>query len=233
MTGGVDRELTYRHSGAWIAELEFQRYRPRQSLDNVLRDFDLLQFVTGAAPWGELARRVDVPSCLWVATTIEGDRMSRAKSGPLARRIWSRLMTRVAKIYERRALNAADSVLALSPYTSRSLSGLLGGREVPLAFCGVDTNLFTPALDPGGSPGKPEYILCVARLFDARKNVMMLLRAYASLLKQRPDLPDLRHRLRKRSTRAPAVTWLALFHSNTLPPASPRRGSGRRAPLLV
>ena len=101
-------------------------------------------------------------------------------------------MTGIAKAYERRALLAADSVLALSPYTSRSLSTLLEGRAVPLAFCGVDTKLFSPSAPADRNRETPAYILCVARLFDARKNVMMLLRAYASLLTERRDIPELR-----------------------------------------
>lgn len=190
---GVDRGLPYRHVGAWISELEFQRYRPRRALDDVLQDFDILQFVAGAAPWAEVARRIDKPKCLWTATTIVGDRTSRAGDGSRARQVWSALMTVAARKYEKRALQSADSVLALSPYTARSIAPILGGSKVPLAFCGVDTSLFRPAeLDVTEKDPAEVYILCVARLFDARKNVKLLLHAYAALLKQRPDIPELR-----------------------------------------
>jgi glycosyltransferase involved in cell wall biosynthesis len=189
---GVDRGLPYRHVGAWISELEFQRYRPRHSLDAILKEFDIIQFVAGAAPWAELGRRIDKPKCLWVATTIRADRSSRANVGSLARQFWSAAMLKVSERYEKRALLSADSVLALSPYTSKSIEQLTG-ENVPLAFCGVDTEAFRPATsgDSSSSNGAP-YILCVARLFDARKNVKMLLRAYAALLEQRSDVPELR-----------------------------------------
>jgi glycosyltransferase involved in cell wall biosynthesis len=95
-------------------------------------------------------------------------------------------MTRVAHRYEQRALNDCDSILALSPYTVRSL-GPMVNREVSLAPCGVDTALFHPSYEE-----RPDrYILCVARLFDPRKNVSMLLRAYSSLAKKNPSIPDL------------------------------------------
>ena len=190
---GVDRGLPYTHVGAWVTELEFQRYRPRRALDEILEQFDILQFVTGAAPWAEVARHVHKPKCLWVATTIKGDRSTRAKAGSFARNLWSNMMMSVAEIYERRALKSADSVLALSPYTARSIARVLNkANDIPLAFCGVDTDLFAPRVTgPGRAENKP-YILCVARLFDARKNVMMLLRAYASLACGRDDMPELR-----------------------------------------
>lgn len=189
----VDRGMPYKHVGAWLTELEFQRYRPRKVLDSLFADFDILQFVAGAAPWGELAARADKPTCLWVATTIRGDRSTRAALGSLPRRTWSSLMMRVAEKYEARALRSADSVLALSPYTAKSIEQMTGIRDVPLAFCGVDTELFRPrnSAEVGRSSGD-DYILCVARLFDARKNVKMLLRAYATLRSLRPSVPELR-----------------------------------------
>jgi glycosyltransferase involved in cell wall biosynthesis len=185
--------MPYVHVGAWATELEFQRYRPRRVLDEILREFDLLQFVTGAAPWGELARHSQKPTCLWVATTIRGDRATRAKSGSLARQILSRVMMRIAEKYERHALESADVILALSPYSARSLSAILPERrkKIGLAFCGIDTQRFRPSGSISASSDN-RYILCVARLFDARKNVIMLLRAYASLLRERRDIPLLR-----------------------------------------
>ena len=181
-----ERGMPYLHVGARFTELEYQRYRPRRSLDSVFNRFDILQFVAGAAPWVETAADVDKPKCLWVATTIAGDRAARAASPLSLRRVWWSVMTRVAHRYEQRALMQCDSILALSPYTVRSLSPMVN-REVSLAPCGVDTALFHPSYEE-----RPDrYILCVARLFDPRKNVSMLLRAYSSLAKRNPSIPDL------------------------------------------
>ena len=183
----VDRGLPYLHVGASLSELEYRRYRERPILDSLLAQFDILQFVAGAAPWLAVAERVDRPKCLWVATTIAADRASLSAGRPSLRKAWSGVMTRFALKYEERALRIADSILALSPYTVRSLAPMLGGREVPIAVCGVDTSVFYPAAEGNGE----RYILCVARLFDPRKNVAMLLGAYAELVHQRDDVPDL------------------------------------------
>ena len=181
-----DRGMPYLHVGARFTELEYQRYRPRRPLESVLARFDVLQFVAGAAPWVETAAPIDKPKCLWVATTIAGDRAARAATPLSMRRMWSSVMTRVAHRYEQRALRHCDSILALSPYTVRSLAPMVD-REVSLAPCGVDTTVFHPAYED-----RPDrYILCVARLFDPRKNVAMLLRAYSEIAKKNPSVPDL------------------------------------------
>ena len=178
--------MPYLHVGARFTELEYQRYRPRTSLDSVFNQFDILQFVAGAAPWVETAANVHKPKCLWVATTIAGDRAARAASPLSLRRVWGSVMTRVAHRYEQRALKQCDSILALSPYTVRSLAPMVN-RKVSLAPCGVDTTVFHPSYEERSD----RYILCVARLFDPRKNVSMLLRAYSSLAKKNPSIPDL------------------------------------------
>jgi len=189
---GEERGLSYVRVGAWLSELEFQRYRPRRALTGILERFDIIQFVCGTAPWVEVSRELDKPKCLWVATTNAGDRASRAAEGPLARRAWSSVMRAAAEVYETRALRAADSVLALSPYTMRSIQPKLRGRTASLAFCGVDTELFRPRREYDlPEQARPRYILCVARLSDARKNVAMLLRAYASLALGPEPMPDL------------------------------------------
>jgi glycosyltransferase involved in cell wall biosynthesis len=181
-----DRGMPYLHVGARFTEIEYQRYRPRRSLDSVFNQFDVLQFVAGAAPWVETAATVVKPKFLWVATTIAGDRAARAASPLSLRRVWWSAMTRIAHRYEQRALKQCDSILALSPYTVRSLAPMVD-RKVTLAPCGVDTTLFHPSYED--LPDR--YILCVARLFDPRKNVSMLLRAYSSLAKKNPSIPDL------------------------------------------
>ncbi|HEX6574522.1 MAG TPA: glycosyltransferase family 4 protein [Gemmatimonadaceae bacterium] len=183
---GEDRGMPYAHIGARFTEIEYQRYRPRDVLDRELAAYDIIQFVAGAAPWVEAAAAIPKPKCLWVATTIVGDRTGRTGTPLTLRKIWSAIMTRYACRYEERALKRADAILALSPYTVRSLAPLVD-KEVTLAPCGVDTSMFRPA----GNKNADRYILCVARLFDPRKNVSMLLRAYSSLAQRNPHIPDL------------------------------------------
>jgi len=95
-------------------------------------------------------------------------------------------MVRISERYERRALKATHSVFALSEYTQATVQSITGPGKVVLAPCGVDTDLFRPAEKPDGS-----YIVCVARFSDPRKNLALLLHAYAMVQKRVAAAPDL------------------------------------------
>lgn len=177
----------YVQVGAWGSELEFQRYKPRKVLTSLLQQYDLLQFVVGSPPWVCAAENVNRPIVLWTATTTRADRESQMRIGSLPRRAWSSLMVNLtARHYERRGLERADAVFALSNYTLGNVRTMMNSNDAALAPCGVDTEFFRPASSP-----HRKYILCVARLSDPRKNVRMLLEAYAMLQKKFDDLPDL------------------------------------------
>lgn len=180
------RGLSYTHVGAWASELEFQRYRPRPALTQLLQSYDLLQFIVGSPPWVCAVTQLQKPTLLWTATTTWADRATRVRSGSLARRTWSSTMTRLTQPYETQALQQADRVFALSDYTLKSIQPLMQGKPIHMAPCGVDTSVYRPATSPSRN-----YILCAARLSDARKNVTLLLNAYALLHKRMPDLPPL------------------------------------------
>lgn len=191
LTHEADMGFEYTRVGAWLSEIEVFRYRPRRALTQLLARFDMLQFVAGTAPWVLAAGGVRCPKCLWVATTNAGDRASRAGDGSLARRLWSASMRRAAERYEEKALAEAESILALSPYTLRALQPKLHGKPAALAVCGVDTDLFHPPSAKDPMQAQSGYILCVGRLSDSRKNIAMLLRAYASMLRKVDIVPSL------------------------------------------
>lgn len=179
-------DLVFRHVGVWGSELEFQRYRPRRMLTDLLQEFDLLQFVVGSPPWVCVAEEIDRPVFLWTATTTRADRASQMRKGSSLKRIWTFVMVSIAERYERRALKSAHSVFALSEYTRFAVEPIVGPGRVIMAPCGVDTERFRPA-----AKARSNYILCVARLSDPRKNVRLLLDAYAQLKKKLKVIPDL------------------------------------------
>jgi glycosyltransferase involved in cell wall biosynthesis len=94
-------------------------------------------------------------------------------------------MTHLAERAERRGLVMSDFIFALSSYTFEALKGYGVAHKTCLAPCGVETNVFQPGARD------QDYIICVARLFDARKNVPLLLRAYALLCGRRKPCPRL------------------------------------------
>lgn len=179
-------DLEYLHVGAWGSELEFQRYQPRRKLSRLLGQYDLLQFVVGSPPWVCAAANVGRPTLLWTATTTRADRESQLRPGSLPWRVWSSLMIQIAERYEQRGLRSADAIFALSDYTLECVRPLIEGRPAVLATCGVDTHLFRPA-----GTSKRDYILSVARFSDPRKNVELLLNAYALLCQRITSAPDL------------------------------------------
>jgi D-inositol-3-phosphate glycosyltransferase len=183
---GTRDGVPFRHVGARACELEFQRYRPRRALTELLLGYDLVQVVAGTPPWFCATEGLDRPRFLWTATTTRADRQNRLNAGSPARRLWLRAMTRMAERYERRALLTASEVFALSDYTLASARRLARKQIGVLAACGVDTELFCP-----GPTKEGKYLLCVGRLDDPRKNISLLMEAYARLCETEKNAPEL------------------------------------------
>lgn len=178
--------LPYRHIGAVLVEFEFQRYRPHAALIQLLRQYDLIQFIVGTPPWACVGDGAGPPLLLWTATTVRPDRATRVRQSAPLLRAWRLLMTRLTEAYERHALEQAQFVFALSEYTLSSVRRWVSPERAALAVCGVDTALFRPHDQREG-----DYILSVARFSDPRKNLPLLLHAYAQLAARRSSVPDL------------------------------------------
>ncbi len=178
---------TARHFGAFLAELEFQRYRPRRTLTRMLDRFDLVQLVAGTPAWALVTSRVARPVILQVASLAADERRVRLsrERGPSA--WWRRAMCRLTSRLDFEALRSVDTVFV----ERQSMVGAIGARMSParivLAPPGVDTDLFRP--DPSDADGRP--ILCVGRLSDPRKNVRLLFQAYRHLRRIHDGAPPL------------------------------------------
>jgi glycosyltransferase involved in cell wall biosynthesis len=178
--------LSFHHAGAILTELEFQRYQPRPALTSLLNTYDLVQIVAGTPPWGLVARDVQCPICLYVATTTQNERVSVLTRSTGWRRYWSRLMTHVNVGIERAALASMSYVVAESVYTHRVLKHLVPQSRLELGVPGIDTALFSsPTYQPDS------YMLAVGRFSDPRKNVRLLFTAYHQVCQHVPDLPQL------------------------------------------
>lgn len=132
-----------------------------------------------------LARRRYV---LWVATLYEEELQGRAAAGDswaadmLKHRDWKILEQQEQLVYER-----AGIILGLSPHTSEQIAARwphVANRLQTVAYP-VDADRF----QPGGGPAQPPYLLFTARIRDPRKNVNLLLRAFA---RARAEFPSLR-----------------------------------------
>lgn len=183
----VWRGMPFHHVGAVATELEFQRYRPRRVLDTMLERFDLLQFVTGIAAWGCVAQNLHHNAvALYVASMVHFERSTRLSQIGGIRRGWLRCMTPITACFERRALAAAECVFAISRYTYDRLSPFVEPGRLVMGPVGVDTEVFKPASSPPSG-----YLLSVGRFSDHRKNVRLLVTAYADLCLRQPSIPPL------------------------------------------
>jgi D-inositol-3-phosphate glycosyltransferase len=169
---GTVEGIPFVHVGAFGADLEFQRYRPRPCLTSLLSQFDLVQFVVGTPSWAA----VMPGALLWTATTIWPDRASRVLATSGLRRLFLISMSRAAESYERQALRNSNHVFALSEYTRRSVAPWTPADRLEVAPCGADTAFFHPA--ESRPPGQAQYILSVARFSDPRKNLRLLIESY-------------------------------------------------------
>jgi D-inositol-3-phosphate glycosyltransferase len=192
LSGVQERSGTWRgvpvvFMGACLAELEFQRFRPRAALTEFLTSFDLIQVVSGTPAMALTTVGLEKPTCLYVATTVKGERTSVLADTGWPKRLWLRLMTAINARSEPRGLRLMDHVFALSEYTRSRLSTMVQESRLTVGVPGIDTRLFYPSetYSQNGS------ILAVGRFGDPRKNVGMLLDAYRRLVERRPHAPRL------------------------------------------
>jgi D-inositol-3-phosphate glycosyltransferase len=173
--------------GACLAELEFQRFRPRAALTRVLASFDLIQVVSGTPAMALTAKELEKPTCLYVATTVRAERTSMMADTRGPRRLWLRLMTAINARSEPGAIRLVDHVFALSEYARSQLSTMVQESRLSVGVPGIDTRLFYPP----EMPPQNGFILSVGRFGDPRKNVGVLLDAYRRLLEHLPHAPRL------------------------------------------
>jgi glycosyltransferase involved in cell wall biosynthesis len=166
-------DIPYLHAGSAGAELEPLRYRPRRALTDLLNGFDLVQLVAGTPALAHVARDVTRPVALQVATMVAVERRSLLK-GHAPATMWRRLMTAIVARMDETGLRHADLVLVENAWMRDRVTRAVGAARVRFSPPGVDTAVFHP-----GGPGDPNMVLAVGRLDDPRKNIPMLLEAFA------------------------------------------------------
>ena len=191
------------HVGAHLGELEFQRYRPRKKLTELVADCDVVQVVCGSPAWANTVVGLGKPVSLQVATLARVERRMRDGRARGAAATWRRVMTRITDRMDERALRRVDAIQVENPWMLEHAQRVNVGRsgvDIRYAPPGVDTTLFQP--DPSRRP-ESGHILCVGRLDDPRKNIGLLLEAYVRLPQQLRD----RHRLVLAGAGSPPPTF--------------------------
>lgn len=179
--------LPYIHVGAIWVELEFQRYMPRKLLTRLLQGADLIQVVAGTPAWAHVVPKMRVPIVLHVASLITVERAARLSAERGWRRGWLKVMTKINRFFEARALRRVDAVLVENRWMYDAMRRLAPNALVRFAPPGIDTDFFSPP----SSYARNGYILSVGRFSDPRKNVRLLFDAYAKLVRRETQVPDL------------------------------------------
>ena len=173
--------LPFVRVGAPFGELEFQRYRPRKALARELATCDLVQVVCGSPAVANAVIGLGKPVALQVATRARLDHRLRDTKPEGLAGWWRKAMTEITDRLDNRALRKVDAIQVENLWMLDYARQLNQYREVDIRYSppGVDARRFTPSTVPRLA-GRRD-ILCVGRLDDPRKNVGLLLEAFARL----------------------------------------------------
>jgi glycosyltransferase involved in cell wall biosynthesis len=167
-------DIPYVHVGSVTAELEPFRYRPRPALTELLETFDLVQLVAGTPALAHVARDVRRPVALQCATMVAVERRSLLRKGRGLTTAWRRLMTTLVARMDESGVHHADIVLVENTWMRDRVARVIGAHRVRFSPPGVDTTVFHPNGEHDSA-----IVLAVGRLDDPRKNIPMLLEAFA------------------------------------------------------
>ena len=167
------------HVGAVAVELEYQRYRPRKALSTVLAECDLIQVVGGFPAWANAVLGLGKPVAVHAATLARLERRQRDARPQSAAARWRKTMTGFTNRMDDSALLNVDAIQAMNPWLLEYAKTLNAGRAVDLQYLppGVNADVFRP--QEVRSRDEQDYVLCVGRFDDPRKNLGLLLDAFA------------------------------------------------------
>lgn len=167
-------------------------YVPQFIFGRALAGFDRYIVVTGAAHCALPLGLRGTPYALWVATDYLDELQSRRRAhdawagATLDAWSWPLLVAQ-----ERFALRRSGAVLALSEHSAEYISERFPevADKTKTVLMPIDTNRFKPS-NSGGKPDLPygRFLLLTARINDPRKNVALLLEAFALVRARHRDL---------------------------------------------
>lgn len=175
------------HVGASWAEFEFQRYKRRRVLSDLVEPYDVIQVVCGSPAWASPVIGLGKPVSVQVASRVRIERRRRDSRPRRPLAVWRSAMTRITHEVEERALRSVDAIQVLNPWmleNVRDLNADRAGVDIRFAPPGVDAKEFHP-LRERCLDGET-YILAVGRLDDPRKNVDLLLDSFHRIASQHP-----------------------------------------------
>ena len=180
-------EFTVDHVGTVGAEIEVARYAARRALLTLVDTCDVLHVVCGTPAWGYAVKGFRGPVVVHFASFVRHERGQGDAPRTRAIDVWRHFMTSSVGLVERAALRRANVVIPVNEVRRAEVRQLVGAETpVEVVHTGVDVEHFAP-----GPYREDGYLLTVGRLDDPRKNLRLLLRAYAAARARAPQLPRL------------------------------------------
>jgi glycosyltransferase involved in cell wall biosynthesis len=126
---------------------------------------------------------------IWVASTLYEDRIDRLRREPLLRRLRDYASLPFLLSQERRVFKHARKIFALSRYTERKIVDKYPfvKDKIEVMPYPIDTELFRPTSSASRTT-TVETILFTGRLSDERKNIPLLLAAFAEFHRHKPEV---------------------------------------------
>jgi len=149
-----------------------------------------LWVVGSLAQNGAAAARSRRPYGCWIGTTIKSELAGRAAGLPRVHRCAAAMSIPTLAMIERRVLQDARFVYATSPTSRAQIAATAGLDEeaVGIVQIPVDVERFRPASDAEWLEAVNQPVLVfVGRADDPRKNLPLLLGAFARIRKERPQ----------------------------------------------
>lgn len=156
-----------------------------------LRQYDMLICVCGSAHVAFSLACLRLPYVVWMGTLWEDELRSQIASGDMhAARLLNQPLYPLLAWQERLSLRRAQLILTNSRHTTTRVTQVFPhvAAKVRTAFLPVDTAYFQPNEHVRASPRYGNYLLLTARLNDPRKNVVLLLQAFARVRERFPHL---------------------------------------------
>jgi glycosyltransferase involved in cell wall biosynthesis len=183
----IIEEFTVDHVGAVGAEIEVARYARRRTILKLLECCDVLHVVCGTPAWAHAVSGFAGPVVVHFASFVRHERCRETPGRWSALYGWRRLMTSSVGLVERAALRRADVIIPVNGTRHVEVRTLVSSETpVEVVHTGVDTHRFSP-----GPYREDGYLLTVGRLNDSRKNLPLLLRAYAAARVRSSSVPRL------------------------------------------
>jgi len=180
-------EFSVDHVGAIGAEIEAARYGRRGAMLDLVADCDVVHVVCGTPAFANVVSGFGGPVVVHFASFVRHERRRDHPRREYVVDRWRQVMTSAVTMIERRALRRADAIIAVNrTRLAEARSVARPGTPAAVVHTGVDTNWFSP-----GPYREDGFLLTVGRLSDPRKNLPVLLQAYAAARKRAPHVPSL------------------------------------------